>query len=101
MQTALLDNFVAYWAWYAGGMTGNDPTPVNDPPTNLLPTSANSRRTAISEADAQALYVKYLALTFVVELQHQVPWSILEYDNASLGELLDARKFFNQWDGTG
>jgi hypothetical protein len=101
MQTALQQNFVAYWAWYAGGMTGADPTPVNDPPANLLPTSDTSTLTVISESDAQALYVKYLALTFVVELQRQVPWSLFEYDAPSLAELLDARKFFAQWTGVG
>ena len=101
MQTALQDNFVAYWAWYAGGMVGDDPTPVNDPPTNLNPTGPTSTLTVISESDAQALYVKYLALEFVVELQGQVPWSIFEYDAASQAELLDARKFFTKWTGTG
>jgi hypothetical protein len=45
--------------------------------------------------------VKYLALTFVVELQGQVPWSLLDYDATSLAELLDAQKFFTQWTGSG
>jgi hypothetical protein len=104
MQQQLLDNFVAYWAWYAGGMTGSDPTPVTDPPPNQFvadPANPNNVETALAPADAQALYVKYLALSFVVELQHQVGWSMLEFDAPSLAELLDARKFFTQYDPYG
>ena len=28
LYNLLLQNFVAYWAWYAGGMVESDPTPV-------------------------------------------------------------------------
>jgi hypothetical protein len=101
MQNALLQNFVAYWSWYAGGMTGSDPTPVVDPPPNQVPTSTGNIATVLAPADAQALYVKYLALSFVVELQGQVPWSLLEFDAASLAELLDSRKFFTQYTTSG
>jgi hypothetical protein len=97
MQNSLLQNFVAYWAWYAGGMTGSDPTPVTDPPPNQFATSAGNISTVLAPSDAEALYVKYLALSFVVELQHQVPWSLLQFDAASLAELLDSRRFFTQY----
>jgi hypothetical protein len=101
MQTALLDNFVAYWAWYAGGMVGPDPTPVTDPPPNQHATSGGDVLTVLTPADAQALYIKYLALSFVVELQGQVPWSLLDFDAASLAELLDSQKFFTMYTSEG
>jgi hypothetical protein len=101
MQTALLQNFVNYWAWYTSGMTGTDPTPVTDPPPNQHTTSNNDVLTVLAPSDAQALYLKYLALTFVVELQGQVPWSLLQLDTASLAELLDSRKFFTQYGSGG
>jgi hypothetical protein len=100
MQNQLLQSFVDYWAWYAAGMTGPDPSPVADPPPNQHPTSTSDVTTVLAPGDAQALYVKYLALGFVVELQHRVPWSLLQFDGASLAELLDARKFYTQYTTT-
>ena len=97
LQAMLSTNFVAYWNWYNSGMTGADPNPGSDPPANTAPSSY----TALSDADAQSLYVKYVALTLVVEIQGRVPWTITNYDSASLSELLDARKFFTEYNSTG
>jgi hypothetical protein len=97
LQAMLGTNFVAYWNWYNSGMTGADPNPGSDPPANTAPSSYM----ALSAADAQSLYVKYVALTLVVEIQGRVPWTILSYDSASLAELLDARKFFTEYNSTG
>ena len=97
LQAMLSTNFVAYWNWYNSGMTGADPNPGSDPPANTAPSSY----TALSDADAQSLYVKYVALTLVVEIQGRVPWTITNYDSASLAELLDARKFFTEYNSTG
>jgi hypothetical protein len=97
LQAMLTTNFVAYWNWYNSGMTGADPNPGSDPPAN----TGISTAPALSVADAQSLYVKYVALTLVVEIQHRVPWTILGYDSASLAELLDARKFFTAYTSNG
>ena len=97
MQAMLTTNFVAYWNWYNSGMTGADPNPTSDPPIN----HATFPTTALSVTDAQSLYVKYVALTLVVEIQRRVPWTILAYDSASLAELLDARKFFTEYTSDG
>jgi hypothetical protein len=96
MQTMLTDNFVAYWNWYNSGMTGADPNPGSDPPANY----AIAPAMALEVPDAQSLYVKYVALSLVLEIQGRLPWSITNYDSASLAELLDARKFFTQYDST-
>ncbi len=101
MQTQLENNFVNYWAWYAGGMVGSDPDPPADPPTNQHTTSGADALTALTLTDARALYTKYLAVTFVVELQHRVAWSLVHYDAASLAELLDSRKFFTGYTSEG
>jgi hypothetical protein len=98
LRDTLRRNFVDYWAWYARGMSGSDPTPVNDPPDNLAANaSAAYAFTGMKESDASALYVKYAALSLVVELQKGVPWSVLDYDDASLRELFDSRRFFNRF----
>lgn len=97
MQSSLLENFVAYWGWYAAGMSGADPTPVADPPANQFSTGTHDVTTVLAPADAQALYVKYVALSLVVELQNRVQWSLLDFDAASLAELLDSRKFFTRY----
>jgi len=99
LSSLLDENFVAYWAWYAGGGTGSDPTPVIDPPPNLNTPDgrAGAMRTAMSVADASRLYVKYVALTLVFELQNRTPWRLDTYDGASLAELLDSRKFFESY----
>src|SRR3954466_6076630 len=97
LQAMLTTNFVAYWNWYNSGMTGADPNPGSDPPANTAPSSYM----ALSAADAQSLYVKYVALTLVVEIQGRVPWTITSYDSASLAELLDARKFFTEYNSAG
>jgi hypothetical protein len=100
LQTMLSTNFVAYWNWYNSGMTGADPSPPNDPPANTASRDPIAYM-AVSAADAQTLYVKYVALTLVVEIQGRVPWTITSYDSASLAELLDARKFFTEYTSAG
>jgi hypothetical protein len=101
LRALLLQNFTSYWAWYAGGMTGADPSPLVDPPVNHASDMTAEPYTALSATDAEALYAKYLALTFVVELQHRTAWSLLGYDAASQAELLDSRKFFNSYAADG
>lgn len=73
-----------------------DPKPVDDPPANLQVSSgAQAAPTILSAKDAFELYVRYVALSLVVELGSYVPWSLADYSKAMLLELLDGRTTFS------
>ena len=65
-------------------------------PANLLTQAAwlADGDLEISVNDSKKLFLKTVALSLAVELQQRMPWSLDDYDDASLTQLLD-HAFFN------
>jgi len=78
-----------------------DPSPVLDPPINIqLSAPGGSTWTVIDSVAAFDLYIRYVAMTLVVEIGEHVGWSMFDYDWKSLPELLDGSRMF-RWIGKG
>ena len=122
----LVDCFAAYWSWndtiwewydtwadsgfavlpegYGPSPSTTldaDPSPVLDPPINIqLSAPGGSTWTVIDSVAAFDLYIRYVAMTLVVEIGEHVGWSMFDYDWKSLPELLDGSRMF-RWIGKG
>lgn len=102
LKALLAENVADYWAWYAGGREGDDPTPVRDPPQNRAQPHDDWRdRTVLAPADLARLYVKTVANSLVVEMLGLVPWSLMDMAPSERAALLSAASFYRQVDPGG
>jgi hypothetical protein len=74
-----------------------EPLGLPDPPLNRI-TLADDQwaATALSQADAWALYVALVANSLHVELRRRVHWSIVDTPTSGLFELFDSRAMFRR-----
>jgi hypothetical protein len=68
---------------------------VDDLPANVLhPADDHSPTTALSRADAHALYLASVGQSLAVEIGNRVGWSVADYSSGNLAVLFDSREFF-------
>lgn len=68
---------------------------VDDIPANILhPADDHSPTTALSPADANALYLASVGQSLAVEIDNRVGWSVADYSTDNLAVLFDSREFF-------
>src|SRR6202035_1378586 len=76
-------------AWNFSSIQLSDPAPnVLHPGNNSTPT------TALSHADAHALYLASIGQSLAVEIDNRVGWSVANYSSDNLAILFDSREFF-------
>lgn len=71
---------------------------LTDPPPNMLHLEDDSWsvRTVLSEDHAWSLFIAHVSFSLAVETGRWVPWSLTEYSEELLSELLDGRRMF-EW----
>ena len=68
---------------------------IDDLPVNILhPADDHSPATALSPADASALYLASVGQSLAVEIDNRVGWSVADYSTDNLAVLFDSREFF-------
>lgn len=68
---------------------------VDDLPANILhPADDSGPATALSPADAYALYLASVGQSLAVEIDNRVGWSVADYSTDNLAVLFDSREFF-------
>ena len=73
-------------AWNLGSIE------VEDLPANILhPADDHSPTTALSPADANALYLASVGQSLAVEIDNRVGWSVADYSTDNLAVLFDSR----------
>jgi hypothetical protein len=99
----LADAFQAAWAWNGGQGGAYTGTAIPEPPPNKeAPYADESSRvyTVLDEATvAWPLYVARIAHTLAAEIGHWVPWSLCDYDRASLDKLFEVEPLFFRTEG--
>ena len=75
------------------------------PPTAPLPQAfyeieKDQTKITVTKEEAHEIYAAHLAHSLWLEKNEIVPWSILEYDQEQLEELLKPNGTFNRWDDT-
>lgn len=86
-KAQLRSAFAKAWSGAASGLI--------DPPALTIPYRDNDRPGAsLADTSAFALYGALVGNSLAVEIDRQVPWSIVAYDDASLAQLFDARTLF-------
>lgn len=96
-KESLRHEFVRIWNWYQDGRAEALDTFQDPIPFRMTPSQERSVGSPlISQEDAWTLYITCVAHSLVLELRHEVSWSITEYSNDSLMHLLGAQKMF-EW----
>lgn len=97
---ALVQAFEDAWTWYH-----QQPDPLNNlveslayPPPNVYDTSSDtgSPWVAVATSYAWDLYVQWIALNLLVEIDALVPWSMLQYSGEQLQVLLDSEAIMSR-----
>ena len=71
--------------------TGKPSGLANPPPNQLALKDTDIWQTALTPADARALYLHTVAFSLAVEIGRRVPWSLVDYTPEQLFELFDSR----------
>ena len=88
-QADLLDMYQKVW--------NRESLELTDPPPNMLALADDDHfRTVLSEDHAWPLFLAHVAYSLAVETGEWVPWSITEYSQEELLELLDGSKMFRR-----
>jgi hypothetical protein len=92
-KQALVRAFEDAWTWY------KQPDPLNNlgesipyPPINMNDTSSDTGnpQVAVPASYAWDLYLRWIALNLLVEIDHLLPWSVLGYNEEQLQVLFDS-----------
>lgn len=90
-QQELAQAFQAAWQWLANGMTNFQGTPMPEPaPNNVTPPDDQWAYTEFSEPTAWPHYLAHVAHSLAVETRGEVPWSLCDYDQNLIGEILSS-----------
>jgi len=98
-QADLNQAYLAYVAWFNAGaqpismVAGGTATDLTDRPTNIysqVNSDASSTMVNVSPAYMWRLYTGHVAFSLMLELSHQLPWSVTSYNSDSLRWLFDS-----------
>lgn len=93
-KEALQEAFFTAWI--------GDPITLTDPPPNLSNLNDDQfPSTVISEDNAWALYIAYVAHCLMVEMKGWLTWSLTEYETRDLLILFDSRQLFKRDNNSG